>query len=71
MLKHLVTGLSLWRSVYVGFMVDAVALQQAYLKVHWFYSVTIIAPMLHAHSLICLLVFCIMYIIYICQNNLL
>jgi hypothetical protein len=34
----------------VGFVVDAVALQQAFLKVLRF--LTVIAPMLHAHSFI-------------------
>jgi hypothetical protein len=36
----------------VGFVVDAVALQQAFLEVLQFYAVTVIAPMVHAHSFI-------------------
>jgi hypothetical protein len=52
MLKQLVTGFSLWRFAYVGFVVDALSLQQAFLKVLWFYTVAIIAPMLDAHPFI-------------------
>jgi hypothetical protein len=50
MLKQLVTGFLLLTFAYVGFVVDAFSLQQAFLEVLWFYTVTIIAPMLHARS---------------------
>ena len=57
--RYLVSGLSLQkpsfnvRPFHVGFVVDKVALGQAYLQVRQFLPVSNISVVRHAHSLVC------------------